>query len=124
MRGPPSILLVCSHGDDCCPYLTALRAVDFSVRIAEMDNAKLLLLSDGLVDAIAIHQDDLEGGCNIAGELKNAAPGIPLILLCGRCRSGLVQPFAVDAIYYADPADARLCKAAASLLRFNLELRT
>ena len=121
MSAPWSVLFLCQHGDECCPFLVALRAAGFSVRVAQAAEDAKLLLSEEPVGLIAIHHDDLQGNRSIAAELKEAAPRTPLILLRRSPHPDQAKPLGIDTIYDADPTDMALCTAVARFLWLNLK---
>jgi hypothetical protein len=121
MYATSRILFICIDGEDCCPFLAAVRAAGFCVLVADAAKDIEVILADEPVAAITIHQDILLDGCCMAAEFKRAAPGTPLILFRARYRPDEVKPFGVDAVCYVDPRDDGLCRSAAIFLRLVLD---
>lgn len=118
------IVFVCNDGEDCCPFLAAVRGAGFCVVLAHASEGVEIPVSSEPIAAITVHQENLQDYCWIAAELKRATPRVPIILFRDQWHRPGVKPSGVDAVLYADPQDDGLCRSAATFLRLILDKPT
>ena len=76
-----------------------------------------LLLSGGPIDAIIIHLDHLQHGCDVVAKLRLVTPGTPLIVLRNRGQRIEMKPTGIAFICALDLGDEELVKSMWLFLR-------
>jgi|SRR5208282_5545536 len=106
-----TLLFVCDAAEDCSPFRAPLRADNDRLLVGHRTEDTKMLLSGEPVDAIIIHQDHLQDGCSVVGELKRAAPRTPVMLLRTDKQCKGIKPPGIVAVCCADLRDEKLVKA-------------
>jgi hypothetical protein len=110
-----TLLFVRHDSEDCSRSLAPVPSASDRLLVGRCSKATELLFSGGPVDAIVIHQDHLQHGCNVVAELKRVAPRTPVILLRDQSQQKEMKPPGISAVCCVDQGDEELVK---SLWRF------
>jgi hypothetical protein len=71
----------------------------------------------GPIDAIIIHQDHLQYGCDVVAKLRRVTPGTPVILLFNRDQRTEMKPTGISAVCTLDLGDEELVRSMWVFLR-------
>jgi hypothetical protein len=115
-----TLLFVCPDPEDCSHSLAPAPSASDRLLVGRYSEATELLFSGGPVDAIIIHQDHLQHGCNVVAELKRVAPQTPLILLRDRNQRKEMKPPEIAAVCCVDLGDEELVKSLWGFFRLML----
>ena len=106
-----TLLFVGHDLQDCAHSLAPARGASDRLLVRHCSQSAELLLPVRPVDAVIIHQDHLQRGCNVVDELKHAAPRTPVILLRDRSQPKEMKPPGIATVCSLDLGDEELVKA-------------
>jgi len=115
-----TLLFVCEDGHVVSPFLAPLRSAGFHLLVGRRAEDSIELLSSGGVDAVLIHQDQMQNGDDVVAQLKRVSPRTPVVLLRNRNHCQSSKPHGIAAVCCADPRDEHLLQALPTFFRFIL----
>jgi hypothetical protein len=114
-------MLFVYHDPEDCPrsLISAPRASD-RLLVERCSEVAEQVLHREVVDAVVLHQDHLQHGCNVVAEVKRVAPRMPLMLLRDQTQQNEPKPPGIAAVCRVDLGDEELVKSLWGFLRLIL----
>jgi hypothetical protein len=109
-----------SSPGDCPHSLAVVQSLGDRLLLQGCNEGAELLLSNEPIDAIIIHQDHLQHGCDVAAKLRHVTPETPVILLRNRGQRTEMKPTGIAAVCTVDLGDEELVKSMWVFLRLIL----
>ena len=113
-----NLLFVCEQTDACLRFQECLKREGFQLVMAgDSELAARTLLSACPLDAVLIHQNDINRGSTIGSGFKIICPLLPILLVSSQSPSNGLLPSGVDALCYSNFLGQRSARDIAKVVR-------